>query len=162
MAWDADWTSIKLLRSSPLPTRIVHHHVGYQARWRHQHRLAGSGPRARRRHIKDGVPYRGLYNVIRLFISLPCFGCGYTDICPAFFIYAHSSLGPHFTNYLKYIFYFILGQFVLCTTFQLTGTVRATFQLTYISAYWDSPNLCFQGAKSTPKRGFKSTPKWGP
>ena len=47
----------------------------------------------------------------------------------------------HFTNYLKYIFYFILGQFVLCTTFQLTGTVRATFQLTYISAYWDSPNL---------------------
>ena len=68
----------------------------------------------------------------------------------------------HFTNYLKYIFYFILGQSVLCTTFQLTGTVRATFQLTYISAYWDSPNLCFQGAKSTPKRGFKSTPNWGP
>merc|ERR1712208_198533 len=68
----------------------------------------------------------------------------------------------HFTNYLKYIFYFILGQFVLCTSFQLTSTVRATFQLTYISAYWDSPNLCFQGAKSTPKRGFKSSPKWGP
>ena len=53
----------------------------------------------------------------------------------------------HFTNYLKYIFYF-LGQSVLCTTFQLTGTVRATFQLTgtvstlyYISPYWDSSNL---------------------
>ena len=41
-----------------------------------------------------------------------------------------------------------MGQSVLCTTFQLTGTVRTTFQLTgtvstlyYISAYWDSPNL---------------------
>ena len=49
--------------------------------------------------------------------------------------------------YKKNIF-FILGQFVPCTTFQLTGTVSATFQLTgtvstlyYISAYWDSPNL---------------------
>ena len=46
----------------------------------------------------------------------------------------------HFTNFLKYIFLF-WGQSVLFTKFQLTGTVRATFQLTYISAYWDSPNL---------------------
>ena len=69
----------------------------------------------------------------------------------------------HFTNFLRYIFYFLFwGQSVFFTKFQLTGTVRATFQLTYISAYWDSPKLCFQGAKSTPKRGFKSTPKVGP
>ena len=41
--------------------------------------------------------------------------------------------------------YFFLGHSVLCITFQLTGTVRATFQLTYISAYWDSPKLVSGG-----------------
>ena len=115
----------------------------------------------------------------------------------------------HFTNFLKYIFYFggslyfllhfnSLGQFVLLfslLTFQLTGTVRnfvsggqehaqEVFFLFFIlgavcifykiTTHWDSScyfSACLyfsllgqsetllQGAKSTPKRGFKSTPK---
>ena len=63
----------------------------------------------------------------------------------------------HFTNFLKYIFLF-WGQSVLFTTFQLTGTVRATFQLTYISAYWDSPKLCFRGPRARPRGASRARP----
>ena len=65
----------------------------------------------------------------------------------------------HFTNFLRYIFYFLFwGQSVFFTKFQLTGTIRATFQLTYISAYWDSPKLCFRGPRARPRGASRARP----
>ena len=55
--------------------------------------------------------------------------------------------------------YFLFwGQSVFFTKFQLTGTIRATFQLTYISAYWDSPKLCFRGPRARPRGASRARP----